>query len=381
MVLMVFFSSRISPRTSTVIFLERSPLATAVVTSAMLRTWLVRLLAMELTLSVRSFQVPLTPLTSAWPASLPSVPTSRATRVTSEAKALSWSTMVLMVFLSSRISPFTSTVILRERSPRATAVVTSAMLRTCAVRLPAMELTLSVKSFQVPATPGTLAWPPLGADLARHPRHLAGEAVELVHHGVERFLELQDLAAHVDRDLSREVAAGDGGRHLGDVADLRGQIARHGIDAVGQVLPGAGDAAHLRLAAELAVGADLARDARHLGRKGVELVDHRVDGLLELENLAAHVDRDFLGEVAVGDRGRHLGDVAHLGGQIARHGVDVVGQILPGAGHARHVGLAAELAFGADLARDARHLAGEGVELIDHGVDGVFELENLPAHV
>ncbi len=33
------------------------------------------------------------------------MPTSRATRVTSPAKALSWSTIVLMVFLSSRISP------------------------------------------------------------------------------------------------------------------------------------------------------------------------------------------------------------------------------------------------------------------------------------
>jgi tRNA A37 threonylcarbamoyladenosine synthetase subunit TsaC/SUA5/YrdC len=59
--------------------------------------------------------------------------------------------MVLMVFFSSRISPRTSTVILRERSPLATAVVTSAMLRTWAVRLPAMELTLSVRSFHVPA--------------------------------------------------------------------------------------------------------------------------------------------------------------------------------------------------------------------------------------
>ena len=65
MVLMVFFSSRISPRTSTVILRERSPLATAVVTSAMLRTWPVRLLAMKLTLSVRSFHVPATPRTSA----------------------------------------------------------------------------------------------------------------------------------------------------------------------------------------------------------------------------------------------------------------------------------------------------------------------------
>jgi hypothetical protein len=35
------------------------------VTSAMLRTWFVRLLAIELTLSVKSFQVPPTPRTSA----------------------------------------------------------------------------------------------------------------------------------------------------------------------------------------------------------------------------------------------------------------------------------------------------------------------------
>ena len=89
MVLMVFLSSRISPFTSTVILRERSPRATAVVTSAMLRTWPVRLPAMELTLSVRSFQVPATPGTLAWPPSLPSVPTSRATRVTSPAKRLS----------------------------------------------------------------------------------------------------------------------------------------------------------------------------------------------------------------------------------------------------------------------------------------------------
>jgi len=41
---------------------------------------------MKFTLSVRSFHVPDTPFTCAWPPSFPSVPTSRATRVTSEAK-------------------------------------------------------------------------------------------------------------------------------------------------------------------------------------------------------------------------------------------------------------------------------------------------------
>ena len=38
-----------------------------------------------------------------------------------------------------------------ERSPPAIAVATSAMLRTWAVRFDAMKLTLSVRSFHVPA--------------------------------------------------------------------------------------------------------------------------------------------------------------------------------------------------------------------------------------
>ena len=159
-VLMVSLSSRISPFTSTVILRDRSPRATAVVTAAMLRTCAVRFDAIAFTESVRSFQVPPAPGTTAWPPRRPSVPTSRATRVTSDANDLSWSTIVLMASLSCRISPRTSTVIFLDRSPLATAIVTSAMLRTCAVRLPAIRLTDSVRSFHTPDTPLTCAWPP-----------------------------------------------------------------------------------------------------------------------------------------------------------------------------------------------------------------------------
>src|ERR1700704_3821043 len=215
MLLMVSASAATSPLDLTVRFCFRSPLATAVTTFTMPRTCSVRFAAITFTVSVRSFQVPATPGTCAWPPSRPSVPTSRATRVTSDAKALSWSTIVLMVSLSSRISPRTSTVIFFDRSPRATAHV------------------------------GLAAEASLGADLARHARHLAGEGIQLVDHRVDGLLELQDFALHVDRDLLRQVAAGDGGRHFGDVAHLRGQVARHRIDAVGEVLPGAGDAAHV----------------------------------------------------------------------------------------------------------------------------------------
>jgi hypothetical protein len=61
------------------------------------------------------------------------------------------------------------------------------------------------------------------------------------------------------------------------------------------------------------------------------VLNHEDTDLEEL--LAAHVDRDLLAQVAVGDRRGHLGDVAHLSGQVAGHEVDVVGQVLPDAAH------------------------------------------------
>src|SRR6478609_9484943 len=155
---------------------------------------------MELTLSVRSFHVPATPGTAAWPPSLPSVPTSLATRLTSDANPLSWSTIVLMVSLSSRISPFTSTVILRDKSPFAIAVATSAMFLTWPVRLLAMKFTLSVRSFQVPPTPGT--------------------CVQLIHHRVDGVFQFENFALHVHRNLARQVAAGHGRRYFRDVSNL-----------------------------------------------------------------------------------------------------------------------------------------------------------------
>ena len=123
-------SAATSPFASTVIFCDRSPRATAVATWVIERTCAVRLSAMTLTLSVRSSQVPETPRTRARPPRMPSVPTSRATRVTSSANAESWSTIVLMVSFSSRISPRASTRIFCDRSPLATAVATCAMERT-----------------------------------------------------------------------------------------------------------------------------------------------------------------------------------------------------------------------------------------------------------
>src|SRR5437867_3268962 len=155
------------------------------------------------------------------------------------------------------------------------------------------------------------------------------------------------------------------------------RVAACDLAIFGEVLPDAGHALDVGLTSQPALSADLARDARDLVGAGVELVDHRVDGVLELQDLSLNVDRDLLRQVAVGDAGGDLGDVADLARQVAGHQVDVVGDVFPDAGHALHVRLATELALGAHLTRYTRHLAREGVELADHRVHGPGGVQEL----
>src|SRR6202451_4203413 len=360
-VLIVSFSSRISPLTFTVIFFERSPLAIAVATSAMLRTWPVKLLAIEFTESVRSFHVPATPGTCACPPSFPSVPTSRATRVTSDANARNWSTIVFSVSLSSRISPLTSTVILRDKSPRATAVATSAMLRTWPVRLLAIKLTLSVRSFHVPATPGTCACPPSlpsvptsratrvtsPANVHSVPpagspaRSLAGERVELIHHRVNGVFEFENFAFHIDRDLARQIAAGHSRCNFGNVTHLARKVSGHRIDGIRKIFPRTSHTGHVRLSAQAAFRTDFTRHARYFSRETVKLIHHRVQRFLQLQNLAANVNCDFARKIPGGDGGCHFGNISHLTGEVAGHEVDVIRKIFPRAANTRHLRLSA----------------------------------------
>src|SRR6185312_8093685 len=132
---------------------------------------------------------------------------------------------------------------------------------------------------------------------------------------------------------------------------LVSQVAGHRVDVFGEIFPDATDALHLRLAAQLALGTDFARDARHFGGKCVELVHHRVDGLFELQNLAFDVSSDLARQVTVGNSRRHLGDVTHLTGEVTGHRVDAVSKVLPRTRDTGHNRLASKLAFGADLAR------------------------------
>src|SRR5215467_9791641 len=157
---MASLSCRISPRTSTVIFLDKSPLATAMVTPAMLRTCAVKLPAIWLTESVSSFHTPDTALTLAWPPSLPSVPTSRATRVTSEVKTANCSIIVFTSFAERRNSPSserpsTSSSINCPRSPLVTAPIVRAISIVGLTSASSRELKQSTLSAHPTVAPGT----------------------------------------------------------------------------------------------------------------------------------------------------------------------------------------------------------------------------------
>ena len=135
------------------------------------------------------------------------------------------------------------------------------------------------------------------------------------------------------------------------------------------------------MASQFAFRSHFACHARHFPRECVQLVHHRVDGVLQLQNFALHVHRDLARQIAARHRRSHLGNVAHLRRQVSGHRVDRIRQVLPGARNAGNHRLPAKLSVGSHFARHARHFGSERTELIYHRVDRFFELQNFSAYV
>ena len=158
------------------------------------------------------------------------MPTSRATRVTSEMKPLSWSTIALIVFFSSSISPRTSAETFLLRSPSATAPMTrciSLVGRTrSSIRLltdsrlpdqlwvqppehgPLRELALLADH---PADPGELRLERLVGDddLVEAVGDLAGHARPLQRHPGGEVTAL-DLGEDLQQDLAVDAVVAEG---------------------------------------------------------------------------------------------------------------------------------------------------------------------------
>ena len=218
---------------------------------------------------------------------------------------------------------------------------------------------------------------PFGSDLLGHASHFRRECAQLVHHRVDGVFQLRGLALGFDGDLLRQVAARDGGRYRGDVSHLSGEVPSQRVHVISQILPGSGHPGHVSLAAQFAIRAHLARHSGDFGGEGAELIDHRVDGILQLEDLTFRLGGDLSVQVALRDGRRNVGDVSHLAGKVRRHEVHVVRQVLPRSRHAGHFCLPAKSSFGTYFLGHARHFGSKCAELIDHDVDRLLQLEDL----
>ncbi len=258
------------------------------------------------------------------------------------------------------------------------------MLRTCAVRLPAIEVHAVGQVLPGTGDPFHFGLPaefPFGADFARDARHFRGEGAELIDHRIDRIFEFENFALHVDGDLLGQVAIGHGGGHFGDVTDLTGEVSGHEVHVVGQVFPSSGDAFTSACPPSFP-SVPTSRATRVTSEANeLKLIDHRVDRVLQLENFALHVDGDLLRQVTVGHGGRHRRDVSHLSGQVAAMKFTLSVRVFPGAGNAFDASLPTEFSFGTDFAGDAGHFRGEGSKLIDHRVDRVLSVQEFAADV
>src|SRR5262249_1982555 len=81
--------------------------------------------------------------------------------------------------------------------------------------------------------------------------YLFGEGGELVHHRVNRILELGDVAFPVYRNFLRKVAVSYGGRYLRDVTYLVRKVSSETVHVIGEVFPRTGYPFYLGLTAEL----------------------------------------------------------------------------------------------------------------------------------
>src|SRR5207237_650211 len=160
-----------------------------------------------------------------------------------------------------------------------------------------------------------------------------------------------------------------------NTAHLVSQVRGHRVHVVSQVFPGSGDPAYIGLATELSFSSYFAGHDRPFRSERIQLVHHRVDGVLQFENFTLNVHGDLLRKISVRDGGGNFSDVTHLTREVAGHKVHVISQVLPGSGDAHYLRLSAEASFGAYLARHTGDYRSERAELVQHRIGHVLKFE------
>src|SRR5262249_21329453 len=131
------------------------------------------------------------------------------------------------------------------------------------------------------------------------------------------------------------------------------------VHGVGQILPRPCHTLHVRLPAEFSFGTHFAGYARHFRSERPQLIHHRVNGFLQLQNFPLHVYRDLLRRSPIRHLRRHGSYISPLCREVACHEVHRVRQVLPRTGDTFHFGLPTQLPFRTYFTSHARHFRRE----------------------
>ena len=170
-----------------------------------------------------------------------------------------------------------------------------------------MELTESVRSFHVPATPGTTAWPPSLPSVPTSRATRVTSAVntpKLLNHGVDDVRGAQELAfqraaIHVEPDGSRQVALGHGGNGVRDFRRGPKQVLNQRVDGDFHVVPRAAALLNANPFAGLAFFADRLANALQLQRHLFVSGHNLIEAVGDLAGQPRPGDRQAHAEVAV----------------------------------------------------------------------------------
>jgi len=226
---------------------------------------------------------------------------------------------------------------------------------------------------------GLPAKDPFCSHFPGHSGYLIGEDVQGIHHGVNGFLQFGNFPFSLNGNFLGKVTFSHGRSHIGDLPNLRGQVGGHIVYVVRQVFPGSGHIGHFCLSAKDPFRTHFPCHPGHLIGKNVQGIHHLVDSVFQFGDFTFYINGDFLGKVAIGHRGCHIGNFPYLGGKVACHNIHIVCKVFPGTGGARNGCLPAQFPFGTYLARHTGYLCGKQCKGINHAVDGIGEDQYFPS--
>jgi hypothetical protein len=170
-----------------------------------------------------------------------------------------------------------------------------------------MKFTLSIKSFQAPATPsdsGFAAEFALGSDLAGHARDFGSEWIELRHHSVDQLdhtleFALQRTPVDFQRHHLRKIAIGHRADDSGHFRSGLNQVVNQPVDWFDQTDPWPFSAGRNGALRDLAVTAYDSTDPLHLHGQPVVDIDHIVERVGDPSALSRPIARQSNRKIAL----------------------------------------------------------------------------------